>query len=500
MAIVWGNKGSATSNTDGFNTQYGSNAALARTIVDRAVADWNSVITNFNYGPGVGMPTNFDLDVSATTLNTGERGATAVTNSWGNTTTGYTPFEATVQLDNDGAGAGWYFDTSAGDDGEFDQNTFAFEAAFGQHGADFYRTITHEIGHAVGITLTNPDLKIWKQSTAAGTDAIDGTSQLRTVPGGGGTTVTLTMNGNGHIYENAHPHDLLNPGRTITGNNTVRQLISDLDAKLLQQVYGYSIVLPSQLNSMLSNLTSANNKVTITGTSSANNVVIDYTSSGRVRTSITSGGVTYVESFPASSVTQVNAFTGNGNDTITASAFNKKVFIDGGADSDSLTGGTAGDTIVGGNGADILYATGNNDGDDNFYASPSTTSSVNGFIDTLDFTSKSAGVDADFSGYGLAQKPAGTRNVVEIDGGSNDLVMGFRVFRFGSGNDVFDNRIYVGPGTGDSYGIDGGASVYGGAGNDTLFSNVYESDFFDGGSGTDAGYGQPDDNFVSTEN
>lgn len=505
MAIVWSNKGTGTTDSDGFAATYGSNAAIARTIVDRAVADWNSVITNFNYAAGSGAPSSFAINISSGDLGGGLRGGSNYTTYVGSSTTGgETPTGGVVGIDDNGGGSGWFFDPTAGDDGEFNTNTYAFESTYAQSGAaaddaDFYRTIVHEIGHVVGIT-TDVDSKLYKQSSATSGTSVDGSS-LRTVPGGGGTTVTITTSG--HIYEGAHPHELMNPGPALPPTTT-RQLISDLDAKLLQQVYGYSIVLPSQLNSMLSNLTGANNKVTITGTSQANNVTIDYTSSGRVRTTITAGGVSYVESFAASTVSQVNAFTGNGSDTLNASTFTKKVYFDGGADNDQLTGGSAGDTLIGGNGNDTLFATGNDDGDDAFYASPDTTSSANGFVDELNFTSKTKGMYFSFGGLGTdGRSSPGSRNVSDAvfgGGAEHDIVLGFRVLRLGSGNDRVTREDYAGPlfGNEQSYEIPGNATIYGGGGNDEIRLNKY-ANYIDGGSGTDTATSDGDDILVSIE-
>jgi hypothetical protein len=47
--INWTNRGAVGSDIDHFQQYYGAaQAAVARQIVDRAIADWQNVVTNFN--------------------------------------------------------------------------------------------------------------------------------------------------------------------------------------------------------------------------------------------------------------------------------------------------------------------------------------------------------------------------------------------------------------------------------------------------------------------
>src|SRR5262245_18525229 len=47
LSIVWTNRGS-----DDFSAAVGANAQAARNVVDQAIADWNSIILNFNHANG----------------------------------------------------------------------------------------------------------------------------------------------------------------------------------------------------------------------------------------------------------------------------------------------------------------------------------------------------------------------------------------------------------------------------------------------------------------
>src|SRR5688572_21627619 len=75
--INWVNKGTGAGagDTDDFNAVYGVNATLARSIVQRAIDDWERVIVNFN---GSGGRNSFTLTLSADFLGAGVAGETAV--------------------------------------------------------------------------------------------------------------------------------------------------------------------------------------------------------------------------------------------------------------------------------------------------------------------------------------------------------------------------------------------------------------------------------------
>src|SRR5262249_11224339 len=109
--IVWTNRGSAASDTGSFNAVYGSNAAAAQSIVDQAIVDWQNIIGNFNYA-NVGQPgsapqaNTYTVSISASPLGAGGRGSTTINS----VDAAGKPFNASITLDDDGGGAGWYFD------------------------------------------------------------------------------------------------------------------------------------------------------------------------------------------------------------------------------------------------------------------------------------------------------------------------------------------------------------------------------------------------------
>jgi hypothetical protein len=104
MAIVWANPADVS-----IDQYYGSNANTARAIVERAVADWNSAITSFNYiedsdgNPNNNLNDTFQLSVVAQPLLPGERGVVLFDDVTYNSTG--TPTSAVVRIDDNGAGA-----------------------------------------------------------------------------------------------------------------------------------------------------------------------------------------------------------------------------------------------------------------------------------------------------------------------------------------------------------------------------------------------------------
>src|SRR5687768_1044155 len=267
--IVWENRGD-----DNFEAMYGAaNAVLARQAVDRAIWEWQRVIVNFNYAGG---GNRFNLDVRAEPL-TG-RGLTRETPYDAQRK----PTSADIVMDDNGAGPGWYFDSNIGsdvipDDGEFTENNGPCSANIpgtDVFRSDFFRTVLHEIGHAVGITVGD-GLKINDFLADSNVDDPNdpGTATIRWIDFGFGEFGTMTEAGGGHLYEGpampgqavnvVHPDDLLNDGRTVPVNNNRRQLINDTHARILQHAYGYTVATPSKLNTFYVNLDKTSRVVTI---------------------------------------------------------------------------------------------------------------------------------------------------------------------------------------------------------------------------------------------
>jgi len=103
LAIVWANEFGTGADDPDFDDVYGADEVVARAIVNRAIDDWGSVITDFNYDndnnpnttiPGLGG--TFNLDISAGAI--GGRGAAQI-NTFINTGAGNRPTSGTIILD-----------------------------------------------------------------------------------------------------------------------------------------------------------------------------------------------------------------------------------------------------------------------------------------------------------------------------------------------------------------------------------------------------------------
>ncbi len=424
LAIIWANELGTGADDPHFNN-YFANEAVARQIVDRAINDWNTIITDQNFDNDNNPATNnFALKIFEGTLATGGRGQTSVTQTTtgGTGQTGWTigvPMAASITLDDNGGGDGWFFDQTPLDDAEFTGivnsgaagTGAAFEASFVDVSTnnlnynDFYRTITHEIGHALGIRLVDTTFGLnsgnWLiqnqttlQTYSLPTDTTDdGLGQLtyvgydqvtptRTVflfdpntsridpftvvnelwqyqiPGG--AAVTFTEDGGGHLYEGnvndpvglvVHPNELMNSGRSVPppGGNpipTVRQFISDLDIQLLADAYGYNVTLPSTRDTANVTLDYQTGTLLVQGRTGGQNDTITIDTVGSNIRVVVNGTTELV---PTAQVSQIIIAKNGGTDTQTVTGISVPVTnVDYvvSSNQDSASAGTPGDGIV----------------------------------------------------------------------------------------------------------------------------------------------------------
>src|SRR3989441_1159094 len=136
---------------------------------------------------------------------------------------------ATIRLDQDAAGVGWFVGDDVHDKADFSQtlDETAFlategSAAFGKY--DLFTVLLHELGHVFGFSAENPRFS----------------SRVQTLDGakifvGDGVTVHLTTDGD-HVDDPNHPNDLMSellaPG--------VRRLPSQLDVQVLHALWEHT--------------------------------------------------------------------------------------------------------------------------------------------------------------------------------------------------------------------------------------------------------------------
>ncbi len=277
--IVWGNRGN-----DNFGV-FGAYADRARAVVDQAIDTWRRAVVDFNY-QNVGTSGNafsnaYTVYISAQNVvdaDGGEaRGSTSITavDQSGK------PYQASILLDDNGGGGGidgWYFDPRPDDNGEFNAQ-FSRNAAVaaGYTGSDFYRTALHELGHALGLDKSRYELAINHYLYDHGTDPADGSTppaRLLGFIGPGSTFATFTSKGGLHLYEGPtdafyhspiFPNDLMNSGRTVSGGQLMRELISATDLRVLGSAYGYTIADTATLPTFLANFDGATHVLTVRG-------------------------------------------------------------------------------------------------------------------------------------------------------------------------------------------------------------------------------------------
>jgi hypothetical protein len=174
--IDWINYGTAGIPAD-FVRVFGHQAPLAVSIVKHAIADWERVIVNFNY-TNVGqsgyaqLPNTLQLDIGFDGLSPGMTSSIGLADSvvdreandalpLGDSTTQGKPIFASINLDWNGGGPGWYLDPNLGVGTPFTQIHTPFTQVvtpFLAHGdiggrEDFYTAVLRAIGLAAGLSV-----------------------------------------------------------------------------------------------------------------------------------------------------------------------------------------------------------------------------------------------------------------------------------------------------------------------------------------------------------
>ncbi|WP_152052498.1 FG-GAP-like repeat-containing protein [Tautonia marina] len=213
--IDWVNRGTAT---DQFS-------AAERRVIDRAIEIWEGVILDINR-PDNTMRIRFQggafsgLDMGDTLgLATVRYDASG-------------PFEATIQLDADGGGRGWYVDPTPADDLEF---AGAASPTFLVHGPadqfDLLSTVVHEIGHALGFGID------FANRLGSGLSPWPGGGLIYQGPTGARAVFNDAVD---HLDPIEHAYDLLTADAFVG----TRAYPTALNLQLLVDAYGYRVFVP----------------------------------------------------------------------------------------------------------------------------------------------------------------------------------------------------------------------------------------------------------------
>ncbi len=217
-SIVWANRAD-------FDNEFGENTALARQVIDQVLLDWGGVIESFNYRKvgqsGWSPSSSYTININVKNIN--EPNVLARCGPKGIDRDGK-PFSGTMNIDDNAAGGMWSFDASPGNDYEFPNPVAPFASIGGPAGSDLYTVVLHELGHGLGFA---------SGSNLAINNHIDDYHVFRFNDG----TAAFFNPDDVHLDDVIHPNDVMN---SSIGQKT-RRTISDLDAHILGEGYGYSI-------------------------------------------------------------------------------------------------------------------------------------------------------------------------------------------------------------------------------------------------------------------
>jgi hypothetical protein len=275
--IVWTNCGDAMNDSDNFNAVFGANAAAARNVVQAALHAWNEVIVNYNYAaPNPDVPNGWDpLNSFAVTISMNK---SQLDNGGNGNGVDYDPngkpYSGEINIDagTDGQGAGWFIDQTPGDSAEFRGKILNAFSGIAQAGSpalgklDLFSLVASETAHAVG--FFDDSSSAWKQNfqgylqptnSPDTSPGANGQGQLWTFTAPGVTALYTTYDSGSPNNTRAFPVHMAEPGpgNVLTVNGTTysgvfdanngtyapgqRLLPSDLDARILGAVYGYTV-------------------------------------------------------------------------------------------------------------------------------------------------------------------------------------------------------------------------------------------------------------------
>lgn len=346
--IRWLNRGSAASDSDGFNAVFGANAASARTVVDGVIRAWERLVADLRYTDG---SNTFALTLSTTPS---RRGLGSVSYFASRYDGAGRPMAAEVVIDSgtDGRGAGWFLDQTPDDAAEFRGtvvNAFAGNATPGGPAVgrvDYFTVVAHELSHVLGLTADSrsalqQDPNRYVVATGQ-TDAYFKAGRLFTFTGPSVKALLTSYNRfspNGDFGRPLHTAEPVNSytsgSVTYAGsqdtNNAVyeysrRYLPSLLDALILKDAYGYTVMPPQTVGDFYAILDSVTGNLLLrggaTGTSNdtitvdrdGDQLVVSVTIGNPIPGTAVSGAL--VSRFAAAGVRSITIQAGNGNDTV----------------------------------------------------------------------------------------------------------------------------------------------------------------------------------------
>jgi hypothetical protein len=383
--IIWTNRGTAQNDSDGFNATFGSNANLARGVIDAVIAAYEQMLGSFNYADN---SANFNLTLI---MDGNHNGAWASLDA----TLGGKPKSGMIGMGKggDGHGSGWFLDPTPTDDSEFTGNVVNAYSADAPEGSpangkgDFFTVAAAEITHCMGLFGGAGIVPMWD-------NLITDTGIPDTAEGGGvgnfwvfrGPSIKHLLTGNnGGAGGNAFPGGVhgAGPGVPVTfqgdtyfgaqdqGNAVYefsrRYMVNNTFALMFKDAYNYATVDPARWGTMYSVRDATTNHVLARGGRDNVGLSNDHISLSRVGATVFvsvdvgqdvpgtgalpgNGNLpAFVTQYDISQVSSIAITAGDGNDTIDIGAnLGVPVSVDAGDGNDTVTfTGTIGaDTIT----------------------------------------------------------------------------------------------------------------------------------------------------------
>ena len=417
--LNWVNRGEAN---DRFDETFGSDAELARGVVDAVFASWERVINDLNHD-FFGGPGRIDITVSFAATGTGFGASAGANFSNGFPTTGVVTISRGNDTDGDGNGdgAGFFLDPTPLDHSEFLGSVaggafigFAQSGSPAQGRSDLFTLVNAEITHSVGLfagsaRINNPingtvtDTGVTDDSEGGGVGryfVFDGPSVTHLMTSNNGGSNGSDFNAIVHTAgrPNGAPNQPLTfdsdfrgtrdlvgadgPGNAIYSFGQ-RTLVNDVLALVFQDAYGYDITLPQTFGTTYSVFNESTGLLTLRGGIGGSDDVFNVSVDGdELVVSVDIGNdvagtgpngddsdiAAFVSRFPLNQVNSISVLAGDGNDQIElAPLAGISVTIDGSSPTtdsgDSLTvlteGVTGSNLIDNGNGSGSFASDGN---------------------------------------------------------------------------------------------------------------------------------------------